>query len=90
MPHVSVSAYPSPVKDRRDALAMPKELFCSFVLQYSVMPVSGFVVSKLLNLQSYYAAGIILVRCCPGGTASSIVIYIARCRHHPLNIYVML
>ncbi|KAK4486805.1 hypothetical protein RD792_006606 [Penstemon davidsonii] len=64
--------------DLRGALAMPKELLCGFVLQYSVMPLSGFFVSKLLNLPSYYAAGLILVGCCPGGTASNIVTYIAR------------
>ncbi|PKI60055.1 hypothetical protein CRG98_019540 [Punica granatum] len=64
--------------DLRAALSMPKELFAGFVLQYSIMPLSGFVVSKLLNLPSYYAAGLILVACCPGGTASNIVTYIAR------------
>ncbi|KAJ9183051.1 hypothetical protein P3X46_006967 [Hevea brasiliensis] len=64
--------------DLRTAFAMPKELMSGFVLQYSVMPISGFLVSKLLNLPSHYAAGLILVGCCPGGTASNIVIYIAR------------
>ncbi|KAL2476466.1 putative sodium/metabolite cotransporter BASS1 [Abeliophyllum distichum] len=64
--------------DLRGALAMPKELFSGFMLQYSVMPLSAFFVSKLLNLPSYYAAGLILVGCCPGGTASNIVTYIAR------------
>ncbi|KAL0702153.1 hypothetical protein Bca4012_058275 [Brassica carinata] len=64
--------------DLRGALKMPKELFAGFVLQYSVMPLSAFLVSKLLNLPSHYAAGLILVGCCPGGTASNIVTYIAR------------
>ncbi|KAJ7981904.1 Sodium Bile acid symporter family [Quillaja saponaria] len=64
--------------DLRGALNMPKEVLSGFVLQYSVMPISGFLVSKLLNLPSYYAAGLILVGCCPGGTASNIVTYIAR------------
>ncbi|XP_047962217.1 probable sodium/metabolite cotransporter BASS1, chloroplastic [Salvia hispanica] len=64
--------------DLRGALAMPKELFAGFFLQYSIMPLSGYFVSKLLNLPSYYAAGLILVGCCPGGTASNIVTYIAR------------
>ncbi|KAJ8755697.1 hypothetical protein K2173_022650 [Erythroxylum novogranatense] len=64
--------------DLSDAFAMPKELLSGFLLQYSVMPISGFLVSKLLNLPSYYAAGLILVACCPGGTASNIVTYIAR------------
>ncbi|GAA0182327.1 primary active transporter [Lithospermum erythrorhizon] len=64
--------------DLRSALAMPKELFSGLVLQYSVMPLSGYFVSKLLNLPPHYAAGLILVGCCPGGTASNIVTYIAR------------
>ncbi|KAH7543958.1 hypothetical protein ACOSP7_031126 [Xanthoceras sorbifolium] len=64
--------------DLRGAFAMPKEIISGFVLQYSVMPISGFLVSKILNLPSYYAAGLILVGCCPGGTASNIVTYIAR------------
>ncbi|EPS66417.1 hypothetical protein M569_08357, partial [Genlisea aurea] len=64
--------------DLRTALAMPKELFTGFILQYSVMPSSAYFVSKLLNLPSHYAAGLILVGCCPGGTASNIVTYIAR------------
>ncbi|CAH2067824.1 unnamed protein product [Thlaspi arvense] len=64
--------------DLRGALKLPKELFTGFVLQYSIMPLSGFLISKLLNLPSHYAAGLILVGCCPGGTASNIVTYIAR------------
>ncbi|KAK1326579.1 hypothetical protein QJS10_CPA01g00600 [Acorus calamus] len=65
-------------EDLQGALAMPKELFTGFVLQYSVMPLSGFLVSKLLRLPSHYAAGLILVGCCPGGTASNIITYLAR------------
>ncbi|CAE5964582.1 unnamed protein product [Arabidopsis arenosa] len=64
--------------DLRGAFSMPKELFAGFVLQYSIMPLSAFFVSKLLNLPPHYAAGLILVGCCPGGTASNIVTYIAR------------
>ncbi|KAK9076258.1 hypothetical protein SSX86_004591 [Deinandra increscens subsp. villosa] len=64
--------------DLKGALAMPKELLTGFCLQYSIMPLSGLFISKILNLPSYYAAGLILVGCCPGGTASNIVTYIAR------------
>ncbi|GAB4849289.1 Probable sodium/metabolite cotransporter bass1, chloroplastic [Ancistrocladus abbreviatus] len=64
--------------DLRGAFAMPRELLTGFVLQYSVMPLSGYFISKLLGLPSYSAAGLILVACCPGGTASNIVTYIAR------------
>ncbi|KAI3525243.1 hypothetical protein L1887_03918 [Cichorium endivia] len=64
--------------DLKGALTMPKELFMGFFLQYSVMPLSAFYISKILKLPSYYAAGLIMVGCCPGGTASNIVTYIAR------------
>ncbi|KAE8703337.1 putative sodium/metabolite cotransporter BASS1 [Hibiscus syriacus] len=53
--------------DLRGALAMPKDLIFGFVLQYSVIPLFGYFVSKLLNLPSHYTAGSILVGCCPGG-----------------------
>ncbi|KAL4271761.1 hypothetical protein GQ457_13G004830 [Hibiscus cannabinus] len=43
-----------------------------------VMSLSGIFVSKLLNLPSHYATGLILVGCCPGATASIIVTYLAR------------
>jgi hypothetical protein len=38
-----------------------------WVIYVQVMPLSGFFVSKLLKLPSHYAAGLILVACCPGG-----------------------
>ncbi|KAG0466848.1 hypothetical protein HPP92_018428 [Vanilla planifolia] len=66
------------LNDFRAAFLMPKELAAGFLLQYTVMPFSGYFVSKLLKLPSYYAAGLILVACCPGGTASNIVTYLAR------------
>ncbi|KMS98151.1 hypothetical protein BVRB_4g095370 isoform A [Beta vulgaris subsp. vulgaris] len=64
--------------DLSGAMAMPKEVIAGFLLQYSVMPLSGFFISRLLGLPSHYAAGLILVGCCPGGTASNIVTYLAR------------
>ncbi|KAH7659643.1 Bile acid:sodium symporter/arsenical resistance protein Acr3 protein [Dioscorea alata] len=42
------------------------------------MPLSGFFVSKMLKLPAHYAAGLILLGCCPGGTTSNIVTYLAR------------
>ncbi|KAL2331283.1 hypothetical protein Fmac_018864 [Flemingia macrophylla] len=64
--------------DLRGVLAMPKQVLSGFLLQYSVMPLSGFLISKLLNLPSHSAAGLILLGCCPGGTASNIITYLAR------------
>ncbi|KAH7299335.1 hypothetical protein KP509_24G006000 [Ceratopteris richardii] len=60
------------------AFAMPKELLAGVILQYTVMPSAGAIISYLLHLPPHYAAGLILVACCPGGTASNIVTYLAR------------
>ncbi|KAG4386152.1 hypothetical protein GLYMA_12G234600v4 [Glycine max] len=64
--------------DLRGALAMPKQVLYGFVLQYSVMPLSGFLISTLLNLAPHFAAGLILIGCSPGGTASNIITYLSR------------
>lgn len=48
-----------------------------------VMPLSGYAVSKLLNLPSYYAAGLILVGCCPGGTYVCQPFHTYPCLLHP-------
>ena len=49
-----------------------------FIAQYIIMPASGWAVAKAMNLPPDFAVGLILVACCPGGTASNVVTYIAR------------
>jgi BASS family bile acid:Na+ symporter len=64
--------------DYRALAAMPRALLAGVALQFTVMPLAGFVVAKGLGLEPGLAVGLILVACCPGGTASNIVTYIAR------------
>jgi BASS family bile acid:Na+ symporter len=49
-----------------------------FALQYTVMPFLGWSISYLFQLPTPLAAGLILVACCPGGTASNVVTYLAK------------
>jgi BASS family bile acid:Na+ symporter len=42
------------------------------------MPLLGLLASRLFGLPPALAAGVVLVACCPGGTASNIVSYMAR------------
>jgi len=53
-------------------------LLLGVALQYTVMPVLGWLVALLYGLPTPLAVGLILVACCPGGTASNVVTYIAR------------
>ncbi|MFC4496758.1 bile acid:sodium symporter family protein [Streptomyces ovatisporus] len=46
--------------------------------QYLIMPGLGWLIVKALDLPPQLAAGVILVGCAPGGTASNVVTYLAR------------
>ena len=48
------------------------------VLQYTVMPALGWGLGHLFALPPPSAAGLVLVSCCPGGTASNVITYLAR------------
>jgi BASS family bile acid:Na+ symporter len=65
-------------EDYRGLARMPRALLAGVGLQFAVMPLSGFVIAKALDLEPGLAVGLILVACCPGGTASNVVTYIAR------------
>jgi BASS family bile acid:Na+ symporter len=48
------------------------------LLQYTVMPAAGWVVAWAYDLPTPFAVGLILVACCPGGTASNVISFLAR------------
>ncbi len=56
----------------------PLAVATGMVAQFGIMPMAGWAVSRLLDLDTPFAVGLILVACCPGGTASNVVSYIAR------------
>ncbi|SEF64268.1 bile acid:sodium symporter family protein [Nitrosomonas ureae] len=64
--------------DFRRVTRMPKTVAIGFAAQYSIMPLLAFGIAYALNLPDYFAVGLILVGCCPGGTASNLVTYIAK------------
>ncbi len=64
--------------DFRRLLKMPGCVTLGFLAQYTIMPLCGWAVTKVLQLEAGLAVGIILVASCPGGTASNVVTYLAR------------
>lgn len=56
----------------------PGQIAAGFFLQYSVMPMLGYLVARFFTLPVEIAAGLILVACCPGGTASNVITFIAK------------
>jgi bile acid:Na+ symporter, BASS family len=71
--------------DFRQVLRMPKAVAMGFLAQYTIMPFLGWGVARALGLETPFAVGLILVACCPGGTASNVVTYLARA-HVPLSV----
>lgn len=62
----------------RRVLEMPRLVALGFIAQYSIMPASAWTIAYILKLEPAFAVGLILVACCPGGTASNVVAYLAR------------
>src|SRR5699024_787019 len=66
------------VDDFKAIVKMPKVVMMGAALQYTVMPLSAYAIGKLLQLDPALAVGLIIVGCCPGGTASNVITYLAR------------
>lgn len=66
------------VEDFKAVLKKPRAVAAGFVAQYLIMPLLGWSIAHLLQLETALAVGLILVSCCPGGTASNVVTFLAR------------
>jgi bile acid:Na+ symporter, BASS family len=66
------------VGDVKRVLKMPRAVMAGLAGQFTIMPLLGWAIGHLLQLPTAFAVGLILVACCPGGTASNLVAYIAR------------
>jgi BASS family bile acid:Na+ symporter len=66
------------LNDFKALLKIPKAVFLGAVSQYTILPFSGWLVSRMLQLPSEFAVGLILLACCPAGTASNLINYIGK------------
>jgi|TARA_B100001142_G_scaffold259248_1_gene261363 BASS family bile acid:Na+ symporter len=60
-----------------DALRRPKQVAVGVALQYSIMPLTALLIGRVFPVHPSIAVGLVLVGCCPGGTASNLVTYLA-------------
>ena len=63
--------------DFQVVFSRPKEVIIGCVSQYTVMPLVAWILAVVFHLPQDLAIGVILVGCCPGGTASNVITYIA-------------
>ncbi len=59
-------------------LRRPAPVILGVSLQFLMMPLAGWLLALLAALPPQLAAGMILVGCSPGGTASNVICYLAR------------
>lgn len=64
--------------DFKLVFSRPRDVIVGIILRYTIMPLVGFCVSKILGLPPALAAGLILVGCCPSGTASNVICFLAK------------
>lgn len=63
--------------DFKNILKNPKDAFIGCLAQFLVMPLISYFLAVAFKLPTPLAIGVILVGCCPGGTASNIITHIA-------------
>ena len=59
-------------------LQHPKGVIIGIVSQFVIMPLLAFALAKVFNLPPEIAVGVILVGCCPGGTSSNVMTFLAK------------
>ena len=64
--------------DFQVVFSRPKDIIIGCLAQYTVMPFLAWWLAKVFQLDEALALGVVLVGCCPGGTASNVITYLAK------------
>ena len=64
--------------DFRIVLSRPKDILIGCLAQFTVMPLLAWGLTWAFALPKELALGVMLVGCCPGGTASNVITYLAK------------
>ncbi|SNZ03146.1 bile acid:Na+ symporter, BASS family [Terribacillus aidingensis] len=64
--------------DFKGVVKRPFEVFAVVAGQFLIMPLLAFALAKGLQLPPEVAVGVILVGCCPGGTSSNVMTFLAK------------
>ncbi len=72
-------------QDFGEVVKQPVSVLIGVTAQFVIMPSLAFLFAKLFRLDPAFALGLILVGCCPGGTASNVIAYLSGA-HVPLSV----
>jgi len=56
----------------------PRDIAIGCTAQFTIMPALAWTLARLFGLDEATTIGVILVGCCPGGTASNVITYLAK------------
>jgi BASS family bile acid:Na+ symporter len=66
------------VNDFKMVFSRPKEVAIGVLGQFIIMPLLAWGLAKGFNLPAEVAIGVIIIGCCPGGTASNVMTFLAK------------
>ena len=66
------------LKDFKIVFSRPKDVIVGCLAQFTIMPLLAWGLARAFQLDEALALGVVLVGCCPGGTASNVITYLAK------------
>ena len=66
------------LQDFKIVFSRPKDVIIGCLAQFTIMPLLALGLARLFSLDEALALGVVLVGCCPGGTASNVITYLAK------------
>ena len=64
--------------DFKIVFTRPKDMLIGCLAQFTIMPLLAWGLTKIFHIDEALALGVVLVGCCPGGTASNVITYLAK------------
>ena len=64
--------------DFRIVFSRPRDVIIGCLAQFTIMPLLAFALTRFFALDEALTVGVVLVGCCPGGTASNVITYLAK------------
>lgn len=66
------------LQDFKIVFSRPKDILIGCLSQFTIMPLLAWSLARIFSLDEALALGVVLVGCCPGGTASNVITYLAK------------
>lgn len=66
------------LQDFKIVFSRPRDVIIGCLAQFTIMPLLAWGLTRLFMLDEALALGVLLVGCCPGGTASNVITYLAK------------